>query len=175
MRRSSNGSSHAGFNNRPRQEEAGKWNWKMEGKSIQARRATQASISLLASSSNLVPHPLRFNPSRPFLFVTLSLLERATLKRAPHIHPFVKLLIPSVFRYSVSRLDATRLSTYVSPRVSLRPFLLEYSSHVFSFFFFSSPPASQSGTFAIWSIILKHPCPRFDRCQLIEPSFQIII
>lgn len=77
MRRSSNGSSHAGFNNRPRQEEAGKWlwNWKMEGKSIQARRATQPSISLLASSSNLVPHPLRFNPSRPFLFVTLSLLE----------------------------------------------------------------------------------------------------
>lgn len=148
MRKSSNGSSHAGFNNRPRQEGAGKWKSNGE-KSIQVKHRSPYLRPPLTS------FPI---PPRLFLFVTLSLLELPP-SNAPYIHPSWSYLYqqPSVFPYSVSRFDATRLSTYVSPRVSLRPSLLCYSSHVFSFFPFFSLLRINQYLFPIQSIILKHP------------------
>lgn len=52
---------------------------------------SQASISLLASSSNLVPHP-----STPISFRYSFALRASTLERALH-PPLVKLLIPTTF------------------------------------------------------------------------------
>lgn len=103
------------------------------------RRVSKLDEEVKHRSPYLRPPLTSFpHPTSPISFRYSFALRTATLERALHPPPPPSWSYlyqqPSVFRYSVSRFDATRLSTYVSPRVSLRPSLLEYSSHVFSFF-----------------------------------------
>lgn len=150
MRKSSNGSSHAGFNNRPRQEGAGKWKSNGE-KSIQVKHRSPYLRPPLTS----FPHP-----SSPISFRYSFALRAATLERALH-PPLVKLLIPTtfcilLFRFSF-RCDTSIYLCISSCFVTSISALLEYSSHVFSFFPFFSLLRINQYLFPIQSIILKHP------------------
>lgn len=124
------------------------WLWKSNReKSIRARRS-QASISLLVSYSNFVssislylslfsPSPISFRYSF-VLRITVSASEDSNVSYI-YLYPFPSLLhivtpIPSSFisLSSPSFLAATRLSTYLSPHVSLCPSIRRFSTSVFT-------------------------------------------
>ena len=132
MRKSS---SHAGFNNRNQARRGWQMEVEWEEKKLDEEVKHRSPYSRLPLTS--FPHP-----SSPISFrYSFALRNCHPRTRLTSTSPSSWSYLyqqPSVFRYSVSRFDATRLSTYVSPRVSLRPSLLEYSSHVFSFFPFFS-------------------------------------
>lgn len=92
---------------------------------------SQASISLLASSSNLVPHP-----SSPISFRYSFALRAATLERALH-PPLVKLLIPTTFCIPLFRFSF-RCDTSIHLCIS-SCFVTSVSALLFlsRFFFFS--------------------------------------
>lgn len=97
---------------------------------------SQASISLFASSSNLVPHP-----SSPISFRYSFALRAATLERALH-PPLVKLLIPTtfcipLFRFSF-RCDTSIYLCISSCFVTSVSALLFLSRFFFFSFFFTT-------------------------------------
>lgn len=125
----------------------------------EARRGSQASISLLASSPNLVPPSLL-----AYFFSLLFRSQKLPPSNAPYIPPLVKLLIPTTFCIPLFRFSF-RCDTSIYLCIS-SCFVTSLSARIFVPRFFFLPFFSflllRISLFAIQSIILKHPHDLID-------------